>query len=757
MTGLLHERQLSRKTFLKGGGALIVGLSLTGAARAFDDPKAASPSHIGGVAGPPDPSQIDTWIAIHADNTASIYTGRVNLGQGTPNGLLMIAGEELDMDLGQLTFVEADSNVTPDTGNTVGSSSITSAGPRVRAGAASAKQVLLGLASAQLGVPVSSLTVRSGVVTGGGRTVTYAQLIGDKVFNAQLTASTLNPGQGVAKPPAKYTLVGTSPPRIDIPDKVTGRFVYAHNIRVPGMLHGRIIRPRGQGAYGTAATLLSVDASSIRNIPNVQIVRRGDFLAVAAPREYDAIQAASQLKVRWKDNPVLPGDGNIVSQLRAQDRAGRMVNTTTVTGNVDAALASAAKVISASFTVDYQMHGPIGPPVAVAIVEPDSAVVITNTQGVYRLRDQYLAPLLRMDSKKIRIQYVEGASAFGHCETDDAACAAAVISQELGGTPVRLQFMRWDDHGWDNYGPTHLSDVRAGIDGKGNIVAYDNSVYVMANTHAQETTHELVGLGSLQNSQLAGGAGPTPTTYNIPNRRAVGKSVPLNGGGYLKVAPLRLPSSPHSFPAEQMIDELAHAAGMDPVAFRLQNLTNQRSIDALTTVAQIAGWKPKVAASQLSDERIVTGRGVALSGTSAAVADVQVDRKTGKILAKHMFGVYDVGLAISPGLVENQMVGAITQTVSRALHEGVRYTKSGVTSTDWVTYPIMRFKEHPSLTNVVIQRLDQLPTGAGEPLVACIPAALANAFFDATGVRIRQVPMTAGRVRAALAEAGVTA
>jgi nicotinate dehydrogenase subunit B len=748
--------EFSRKTFLKGGGALVVGLTLAPAAQAFNDPKAASPSHTGAVAGPPDLNQIDTWLAIHSDNTASIYTGRVNLGQGTPNGLLMIAGEELDMDLSQLTFVEADSNVTPDTGNTVGSSSITSAGPRVRAGAASAKQLLLGMAAKELGVPVGSLSVKSGVVSGGGKTVTYAQLIGDKVFNAPLTAATLNPGQGVAKPPTQYRLVGTSPARIDIPDKVTGTFVYAHNVRVPGMLHARIVRPRGQNGYGTPYTILSVDASSIKSIPNVKIVRRNNFLAVVAPKEYDAIQAAAQLKVKWKDNPILPGDGNIVSQLRAQDKAGQMVNTTTVAGNVDGALASAAKVLSASYTVDYQMHGPIGPPVAVAVVKPDSAMVITNTQGVYRLRDSYLAPLLKMDGKKIRIQYVEGASAFGHCETDDAACGAAIISQELGGTPVRLQFMRWDDHGWDNYGPTHLSDVRAGIDAKGKIVAYDNSVYVMANTHAQETMHELVGFPALPNSALAGGSGPTPTTYDIANRRAVGKSVPLNGGGYLKVAPLRLPSSPHSFPAEQMIDELAYAAGMDPVAFRLQNLTNQRSIDALNAAAKVANWQPRVAASQLSKERVVTGRGVALSGTGAMIADIQVDKRTGKILAKHMYGAYDVGLAISPGLVENQMVGAITQTVSRALHEGVRYTKHEVTSTDWVTYPILRFKEHPNLTNVVIQRIDQVPQGAGEPLVATIPAALANAFFDATGVRIRQVPMTAGRVKAALKAAGVS-
>ncbi len=297
MTEML-KKEFSRKSFVKGGGTLIVGLSLTGTAQAYNDPKAASPSHTGAVAGPPDARQVDTWIAIHGDNTASVYSGRVNLGQGSPNGLLMIAGEELDMDMSQLKWIESDTNVTPDTGNTIGSSSITQAGPPLRAGAASARQVLLSLASTQLGVPVGSLSVKSGVVSGGGKTVTYGALIGDKVFNATTAAATLNPGVSPAKPVAQYTLVGTSPPRIDIPDKVTGTFAYIHNVRVPGMLHGRIVRPRGQGGYGTGAKPLSIDESSIKHIPDAKVVRKGDLVGVVAPKEYDAIQAASQLKVK---------------------------------------------------------------------------------------------------------------------------------------------------------------------------------------------------------------------------------------------------------------------------------------------------------------------------------------------------------------------------------------------------------------------------------------------------------------------------
>ncbi|HZO98559.1 MAG TPA: molybdopterin cofactor-binding domain-containing protein [Gaiellaceae bacterium] len=759
MTGLLHERELSRKSFLKAGGALVVGLSASGTAQAYDDPKAASPLHTGLVKGPPDPRQIDTWIAVHADNTASIYTGRVDLGQGSPNGLLMIAGEELDMDLSQLRWIEADSNVTPDTGNTTGSSSITRAGPPVRAGAASAKQALLKLASAALGVPVAGLSVRSGVVSGGGKTVTYGQLIGDKVFNLPTVAATLNPGQSPAKPVSQYALVGTSPPRVDIPDKVTGKFVYIHNVRVPGMLHGRVVRPQGQGGYGTGAKPLSIDEGSIRHIPGARVVRKGDFVGVVAPREYDAIQAASQLKVKWDDTAKLPGSGNLFGAMRA-------VKTTDVvnvqTGDVGAAFAKAAKVLSASYTYDYQMHGPIGPPAAIAIVKPDNALVMTNTQGVYRLRDQYLADALGMDGRLIRVIYVEGASAFGHCETDDAACAAAVMSQVLGGTPVRVQFMRWDDNGWDNYGPAQLNDVRGAIDAGGKIVAMDYTSWVMPGTNSQETTSEQTRLGPLKSGN--GSANTSITNgrqYVIPNRRVTSKSMPLSSSPVLKTAPLRAPGDLQAcFAYEQMIDELAYAANMDPVAFRLAQMNDQRWVDILTAATKAANWKPKVAASSLSQETVVTGRGVALaprsSSLSAVVADVEVNKKTGKIVVKHMYASQDSGLAVYPGGVESQIVGGVIQSVSRSLSEAVTFTRTRVTSIDWVTYPLLRFKDHPAVTAIVVQRPDVLPSGGGEPPAVPTPAAIANAFFDATGVRIRQAPMTPARVRAVLKAAGVS-
>ena len=756
MTEILNK-ELSRRTFVRGG-ALIVGLTLAGAAQAYNDPRAASPSHTGAVIGPPDPRQIDTWIAIHADNTATVYTGRVNLGQGSPNGLLMIAGEELDMDMSQLKWVESDTNVTPDTGNTVGSSSITQAGPPLRAGAASARQVLMGMAATQLGVPIASLTVKSGVVSGGGRTVTYGQLIGDKVFNATTVAASLNPGVAPAKPTSQYTLVGTSPPRIDIPDKVSGKFTYIHNVRVPGMLHARVVRPRGQGGYGTGAKPLSIDESSIKHLPGAKVVRVGDLVGVIAPHEYDAIQAAAQLKVKWDDTAKLPGSGNLYGAMRATQTTDAL---TVNTGNVGTAFASAAKVLSASYTFDYQMHGPIGPPCAIAIVRPDgSGLVMTNTQGAYRLRDSYLADALGMNTKNIRVQYVEGASAFGHCETDDAACAAAAFSMQLNGTPIRLQFMRWDDNGWDNYGPAQLNDVRGAIDAGGKIVAMEYTSWVMPGTNAQETASEQTRLGPLKTGTASANTSITNgKQYVIPNRRVLSKSMPFSSSPVLKTAPLRAPGDLQAaFAYEQMVDELAYAANMDPVAFRLAQMDDQRWRDILLAATKAANWQTKVAASSLSKENVVTGRGVALaprSGSlSAVVADIELNRSTGKITVKHMYASQDAGLTVYVSGSESQVMGGVIQSVSRSLSEGVSFTKTRVSSNDWVTYPLLRFKDHPGVTPVIVQRPDVVPGGGGEPPAVPTPAAIANAFFDATGVRIRQAPMTPARVRAVLKSAG---
>jgi CO/xanthine dehydrogenase Mo-binding subunit len=554
-------------------------------------------------------------------------------------------------------------------------------------------------------------------------------------------------------------------PRVDIPAKVSGTYVYAQNIRVPGMLHGRLVRPRGQGAYGdgTAPAILSVDEKSISHIPNVRVLQRGNFLGVVAPKEYDAIQAAAQLKVEWAPMPPISGNGNMWKQMRAFDSSGQApARIAAVSGNFDSAFASAAKTVTASYAHAYNGHMPIGPACAVADVTPDGALVMANTQSCYAVRTK-LAAILPLPLNKIRVQYYEGASSFGNSPARyDSSQAAAVLSQ-LAGAPVRLQFMRWDEHGWDNYGPAQLMDIRGGVDANGKIVAFEYTHFGIPGISQtlDDPTRQQVGV-----PLPAPGLGPVDTTnsgtqYNIANRRVIAKSLPLFNN-YFKTSSLRAPQAPQTcFGSEQMIDELAHVAGMDPYQFRLQNITTtdqNQWRDVLVGVAKLANWQPRVAASNLSNDNVVHGRGIALgsfAGSQAGVVvDIEVNKKTGKITVKHIYQAVSAGLSIYPGGVENQIVGGVTQILSRLLVEQYRYSKTAVTSSDFVTYPILRFKDAPKVTPMVLQWNTTQTGGVGEPVAMAAAAAVANAFFDATGVRIRTAPFTPARVRAALKAAG---
>jgi nicotinate dehydrogenase subunit B len=759
----LLKKELSRKTFVKGGGAMFVGLAVGGAAIAGKAQAADSPFASNG---PFDPQAVDTFLIVHADNTASVKSGRVEMGQGSNMGLMMIAAEELDMDIGQMKFVVHDTNVTPDTGGTFGSSSISSAGPRIRSAAATAKQALLAMAATNLGVPVSGLTVSKGVVSGGGRSVTYGALIGDKLFNVRMASPTLNPGQAIAKPVAQYQLATkVRVPRVDIPDKVSGKHVYVHHLRIPGMLHGRIIRPRGQGAYGdgSATKIVSVDEGSIKHIKGVRIVRRGDFLGVVAEQEYAAVQAAAQLKVKYADPPAISGSGNLFSQMRKFDSAGQApARIATQTGNFDSVYAAAPVKVAASYNYPYNGHAVIGPTCAVAHVTSEGAFVMTNTQNAYVQRENIQAAI-GLPLNKIRVQYWEGAGSFGNSPArHDVGIAAAVMSQ-LAGAPVKLQFMRWDEHGWDNYGPAQMSDVRAAVDASGRIVAYEFVHFGIPNISqtTDNPTRQHVGL------QIGPvGLSPVDTTnsgtqYDIANRRVIGKSLPLTNN-FFKTSTLRAPNAPQSaFASEQLIDELAYAAKIDPYEFRLKNISTtdqNRWKDVLVGVAKLASWQPKVAASNLSDANVVKGRGIGLgtfAGSQAGVvADIEVNKKTGKIRVLHAYTTQVSGLGVSIEGLESQMMGSMIMGASRTLYETVAFDKKRVTGLDWATYPILRFKDHPNITYTVTQRLDLPSTGAGEPPDAAIPAAIANAFFDATGVRIREAPLTPARVRAVLRAAG---
>ena len=738
----MNATEFSRRDLLKGGGALVIGFSLAGAGSAA--------AARGDVAGPPDPNAIDTWLAVNRDNTATIFLGKVELGQGSTTGLLQIAGEELDLDMSQLAAVRVDTNVSPNQGATVSSSSIHRGGPQLRAAAAEARQVLLQLASMRLGVQVGSLTVSKGVVAVGGdpsRSVRYGDLLGDKPFNVKLT------GTAPQKPIGRYALVGTRVPRLDIPDKVSGQYVYMQHVRAPNMLHGRVVRPRGQGAYGAGAKPASIDEGSIKHIP-ARIVRKGDFLGVVAEHEWDAVKAARELKVAWQADASLPGD------LFEAMRAAKTTDTVVIdAGDAAKALAQAAHVAAATYRCPYQAHVPFGPNCALADVGADGALVMCSTQDPYASRGM-LAEVLGLPLEKVRVQYYEGSGTFGHSCYEDAAQAAAILSQAVA-RPVRVQFMRADEHGWDNYGPAHLAEVRAGIDADGRIIAYEYHGW-QHGWIANETSHELA-LRTPPKERTTGTSIivnriSTGSMYAVANRRVVSHAVPMTG--YLKGAPLRSPLDlSFSFASEQIIDELAHAAKIDPLAFRRRNIADARWLGVLDAAAAAAGWQPRVAASSPSSAEVVTGRGIGLGSHhvsyGAAVAEIEVNRRTGEIVARRVFAALDAGLTVNPALVENQIVGQAIQAVSRVLKEEVTFDGNGVNSLDWVSYPVLRFAEHPQVTAIVVQRLDEPSTGAGEEAMGATGAAIANAFFDATGVRLRQYPMTPARVKAALASARI--
>jgi nicotinate dehydrogenase subunit B len=741
------SRLLPRRAFLKAGGALIVGFHLAGFTSG--SARAADSIERGATPGPPDPKQIDTWIAIHADNTASIYIGFAELGQGASTALLQIAAEELDMDLNQLSSVRLDTNITPNQGGTYSSASVQRGGPQIRAAAAEARLALLGIAAKRLGVPADQLQAARGVVSVIGRpqsSFTYGELVQGKQFNITFT------GTAPVKSAADYRIVGKGVPRLDVPAKVSGKHLYMQHSRLPGMLHGRVVRPRGQQAFAAGAKPLSVDEKSIANIPGARVVRKGDFIGVVAEREWDAVRAARQLKVSWQTPPELwDGKPDLHDAMRSAQTQDRVVLER---GDVAAAIAGAAHVVSQSFRGPYQSHATFAPNCALADVRPGSALIQCSTNDAYGTRN-VVSRVLGMRPEQVRVQYYEGSGTYGHSCFDDAAQAAAVLSQATG-KPVRVQFMRWDEHGWDTYGQAHYGEVRVAADAGGKLTAYEYHGW-QHNWSAVDTTEQLA-LGTPpaeSNGTVAQQVSPfnLGAAYTVANLKLVNHRVP--GGAYLRSSYLRSPLDlSFSFASEQAIDQLAYLLGMDPYEFRRNNIRDERWQGVLDAVAKAANWQPRRAAQNKPGSKIVAGRGIGLgthlTSYGAAVADIEVNRETGHVTAKHMYGAIDAGLAVNPAFIENQISGQMVQTVSRMLKEEVTFSKTNVTSLDWNSYPILRFEECPEVTPVVVQRMNEKSTGAGEESMAAAAAAIANAFFDATGVRMREYPFTPKRVLDAL-------
>jgi nicotinate dehydrogenase subunit B len=762
---------LARREFLKATGAVVVGFSVRETASAQAGGVAAAKRGVS--SGPPDEAEIDSYIAVHPDNTVTIFSGYVDLGQGGPTALGQIAAEELDLDFDQVLTVRADTFVSTN-GFTAASRTAAIGGTQLRAAAAEARRVLLTLASERLKAPVPELTVARGVVsvrTDPTRSISYGQLLGDKVFNRRyepvsytggIELPRTNPNNAPPKARTEYTIVGTRIPRPDIYEKVSGKYVYVQHVRLPEMLHGRLVWPRGQGPYGVSPRVVAIDEQSIKDIPGVRIVRRGNFVAVAAEREWDAIRAARQLKVTWA--PVattLPGDAGLHDSYRAATTKNFVVENA---GDVDEMLKQGVHVVSSTYRGPYQSHGTMAPNCAVADVTREGAVVMCSDQGIYQIRGS-LAKLLSLPLEKIRVQYYPGSNTFGSSCYRESAPAAAILSQELG-KPVRLQLSREDEFGWDNYGPAHLADIRAAVDINGRIVAFEYQAWSHAGPGNATVEHLALGTEPFV-LDTATGAGlyqvrlSQNDMYDIPNRRMIDHR--LSANGYLRIGALRAPlDPPYFFAQEGMMDELAHVAKLDPYEFRKRNISHARWLGVLKAVTEAAKWTPRVAASNLSSGKIAAGRGIGL-GThhlpmnqgdrityAAAVVQIEVNKETGAIVVKNVYGAMDCGLAINPGIVENQIIGMSIHGTSLALKEEVHFNQTNVTSLDWSSYQTLRFAEHPAVTPIVVQQIHEKSSGAGEEVLPAVVAAIGNAFFDATGVRLREFPLTPRRVLAAL-------
>jgi CO/xanthine dehydrogenase Mo-binding subunit len=762
---------MNRRRFLQAGGALIVSFGAGSIASRFGGPSGLHAQRLNGAGS----QQLDRWIRVNADGTVTAFTGKCELGHGLYTAQTQLVAEELCVPFSRVSLVQCDTELTPDQGTTSGAQSHpTNFNHRDLAlAAATAREALLDLAAARLATTKEQLAVRDGVVTlraNADRRLTYADLIGGRTFNL-----TLNPDVR-RKPAADWTILGASVPRVEIPAMVTGRFEFVHNVRVPGMLHGRVVRPPAMGARLTA-----VNEQSIRDLPGiVKVVVRRDFVGVVAEKPWQAVQAAGKLDVTWVPAPALPAQRELFSRLRTQTptRDTRIVDA----GDPDAALTRAARTVKATYTYPYQMHASMGTACAVADVQSGRATIWSATQAVYPLRSS-TALLLGLQPENVHVIFRQGAGCYGINGADTVSYDAALLSQ-AAGRPVRVQLMRRDEMAWENYGLAFVIDEQAGLDASGNVVVWSHESWSPtlggrpgANTPGNQVTGMLAGFEPAPFQ--ARSPAPAPTTFannsnavpsyvtgEVSGRRqgtgriAAQRVITHNVRSTFFTGPLRSPERlQNTFAHESFVDELAAAARVDPVEYRLRHLADPRLIAVLQAAATAARWErrpsPRV---DLPRRGVVRGHGVSCvlyegdNGYCALVAEVDVNQDTGAVTARRFFIANDSGPISNPDGLRNQLEGGALHGLSRTLLEEVTWDDKGITSIDWRTYkPLYLGAEVPSIDVVLINQPAEEAMGAGETAVTVVAAAVANAIFDATGVRLRDVPFTADRVKLALA------
>jgi nicotinate dehydrogenase subunit B len=732
---------LDRRQVLAGGGALVVSFSLSDAF-AQEHAAAGTPKPPGSLATSP---YLDAWIRIDADGITA-FTGKVELGQGFKTAFQQIAAEELDVSFEAIKVVTADTGRTANEGYTAGSHSMQDSGTAILNAAAQVRALLIAEAARRLDLPAENLRTENGsVVAPDGRRFGYGDLVAGDLLHVQAEV------KSNLKDPATYKVMGQPVPRVDIPAKVTGGAAYVQDMRLPGMVHARLVRPPSYGAQ-----LTECDTSSIEKLPGVvKVVRNGNFLAVVAKKEFQAIKAMRALSAaaKWSEKPALPNQNDlprVITGLPSQDSVIFEVSNPAVSGQ---------RTLEATYTRPYQSHGSIGPSCAVAQLNNDVMTVWTHTQGVYPDR-QGVAEMLRVPPAKVRLIHVEGSGCYGHNGADDAAADAALIARELPGVPVRVQWMREQEHGWEPYGPAMVTKLKASLDDSGAIASWNFEVW--SNTHSMRPG----GGGCMLAAQHMANPLPIPEPkplplpegggdrnaipiYKFPNAHVVHHFIPSMP---VRISAMRALGAYHNvFSIESFMTELAELAGADPVEFRLKHLDDPRARDVVEKAAKEFGWQKGQKAPPDRGYGFAFARYKNLAAYCAVATEVEINRETGRPRLVRAVAAVDSGQVVNPDGIINQVEGAILQSMSWTLYEAVTFDDVRITSIDWQTYPILRFDAVPEKVDVhIINRPGQPFLGSGETGQGPAAASVANAVANAAGKRLRDLPLTRHKIKDAI-------
>ncbi len=728
---------VTRREFIAGAGALLISVSVPRVALAQSLPLSLRGNR-----------SLDTWLRIEAGGTVTVFSGKVELGQGIRTALAQVVADELDVAIDRLRMATVDTLGSPNEGRTTGSNSVPDGGTALRVASAQARQVLLDNAAARLGVDVTELTVADGIVsTSSGRSVSYWDLLADARFDTEID------GRVTPKAHDTYTYVGTSQPRVDLPAKFTGQPAYIQDIRLPEMVHARVVR-----ADMAVSEIVSMDDAAVRQMPGVvDVVRDGNFLAVVAEREEQAIAAAETLRegTRWRAPKTYPAPGALPLMLRDLETADELIAEVPPNG------AAIAREFRADYSRPFIAHASLGPSCAIAQWDGSTMTVWSHSQGMYPLRGA-IADMLDLAPERVRCIHAEGAGCYGHNGADDVACDAALIARAMPDRPIRVLWSREDEFCYEPYGSAMSLQVSAGLDAEDRIVHWRYDVWSCSHSTrpsggppaggvlaAREKTDPLPLPPVTDGRQPTGGADRNSIPlYTFPDLRVTEHLVqdpPLRNSALRSLG-----ANGNVFAIESFMDEIAREVGADPFDFRLKHLEDERGRAVLARVRELAEDAPPASAPGRIGRGIAFAQYKNLSTYAALVADVSVNPDSGQIRVLRTYAAIDVGQVINPDGVKNQIEGGIVQATSWTLKEQVEFSSGRIDSTDWASYPILRFSEIPEIEIALIDRPELAFVGAGEAVQGPMAAAIANALMDAVGVRLRDAPLTPERVVAAL-------